>query len=124
MFNRLFACILSLYAVSSFANPGFITHKIINQTNQDFDFILRQSFLPPLFGCAENVPANQQKTCSGEFDNSNGLFVFDFFTNKSIQVDTRITARIRGMSNTQNITLTWTIVNKPNHDFDVNIRIN
>ena len=123
MRNRLLVGFLGLVSLSCFANPGFIQHKIINQTNQNFNFILRQTFTMPLLGCSDNIPAHSEKTCSGEFDNNNGIFLFDFFTNNNIQSDIRITSRIRGISNTQTLSLSWTITPKGNDDFDVKVSI-
>ena len=123
MLKKLFISIVSLFAVASFANPGFITHKIINKTNQNFDFILRQLYLPPIYGCSENIPANSQKTCSGEFDNSNGVFIMEYFKNSNPKIDNYMTLKISGISNTQNLGLTWTIVPKGTDGYDVNISL-
>jgi hypothetical protein len=123
MLKKLFVSVLSLFAISVFANPGFITHKIINKTNQDFDFILRQVYMPAIYGCTDHIAASSEKTCSGEFDNSNSLFIIEYFKNSIPKTDNYTTLKISGLANKQTLSLNWTIVPKGTDNFEVKVTL-
>ena len=124
MLKKLIACLLTLCSFVSFASPAFIQHKIINKTNMDFNFILRQLYHNPIYGCMEHIDANSEKTCSGEFDNSNGFFIFDLFTNTNSKMDMRTTIRTSGITNIQNPSLTWLITLKGQDDINIQVKFN
>ena len=51
-------------------------------------------------------------------------FFFDLFTNTNNKMDLRTTLRIPGISNLQNLSLTWLITPNGQDDINIQVRLN
>lgn len=118
----LFACLTTL-AVTSFASPSFISHKIINNTNTNIDVILRQIFTLPLDGCMGAIPAHGSKECSGSFDNAYPFFILDVLRLTEPKLDDQFTVKSSSISEHQSVFITWTIEEKESGKLSLNLKL-
>ena len=112
MFKKITAACLCFLSVVSFANPAFISHKIINNTNTNLDIILRQLYTLPLDGCIGTISAHTSKDCSGSFDNAHPFFILNILREQEPQLDDEFTVKSSSISEHQSVFMTWTLEEK------------
>ena len=118
----IFSC-LSFLSVVSFASTAFISHRIINHTNTNISFILRQIYTLPLDGCIGTLAPHASINCSGTFNNTYPIFFLDILRQQEQHIDHRFTVKSSSISEHQSVFMTWTLEEKEAGKISLNLKM-